>query len=270
MDQPLPRAWFIIGLNNWLAALHALAVRGILTRFSGGLSGYIWAVLIPVSWIAGITLFFEFLGRAAPMSVPLPIFVATGMLPYLIVRQIVTAMLRAERVHRHLITATLARAQDVLTATAVVEAVNAVFLIASIIAIVAAISAIVWPDTVLTVLIAFGLAWALGVSIGRFAAIIARFTDVVIRVVPIVLRPFFWISGIFFISSELPEPVANWLWWNPLLHIIEFLRHGWFGGANSDFVDLRVPVFCCFAFYFASLLLEQAGLKPDRRARTLA
>ena len=246
----------LLGVFNWLSLLHTLIVRDMRTRFAGDAIGFAWAVIIPVSWIVAITLFFGYLGRSAPIDADLAVFVATGMLPYLVFRGHVTQMLRCLRAQRHLIGMGPAEAEDIFTATSLLEAMVAALVSATVLAATSLYAEIPMPFDPLGVLLALMLAWALGASFGRLAAILALWSGSVIRVVPILLRPFFWISGIFFVASELPGDIAALLWWNPLLHVSELLRSAWFIGMESDFADARIPLIVILGCYLSSRLAE--------------
>ena len=233
------------------------------TRYAGGAFGYGWAIIIPAAWILAITSFFHWIGRTSPIATDLPIFVATGMLPYLGFRQAITAMSRAIRADRHLLVQGPARPEDIFTATALVEGLNMLIVAACVLTLLTATSHVPMPANPLMALFGLALAWALGVSLGRLAALIALMSDSARRLIPILLRPFFWISGIFFVAAELPHAVAAWLWWNPLLHITEILRTGFFGGVQSQFADPAVPAAAIAIAYFGSRALELLPITAD-------
>jgi capsular polysaccharide transport system permease protein len=268
MDQTLPKGWFLKGILTWMSVIGSLTVYAMSTRFSGGARNYIWAVVIPVSWIVAITIFFGLIGRMAPLPVPLEIFIATGMLPYLIFRQIVTSMLRCERAHRHLIIARLGTSDDIFNAAAMLEAVSAVLITIVTLVFVSLLSPLPRPESLLMVIAGFTLAWALGVSFGRFCAVLARHFLTIPRLVPILLRPLFWISGIFFLASELPTPIANILWWNPLLHCIEILRDGYFASFHASTTSVFVPLAYIAVFYFGAKLID-AGVYSSSNTAVL-
>lgn len=231
-----------MGMLNWLSMVAALLRRDMATRFAGDAVGYAWAVITPMTWILAIALFFDWLGRTAPIDADLPVFLATGMLPYLLFRSHVTSLMRVERSARHLVTMGPARPEDIFTATSLLEGLNALFIPAAVLTATAFIGHVPLPHDPLLVLFALSLAWGLGASIGRLAAVLNRFSPAVGRILPILLRPFFWISGIFFIAAELPAEIAAALWWNPVLHVTELLRAGWFLGFESGLATATVPL----------------------------
>lgn len=235
--------------------VHALIARGILTRFSGGLRGYIWVILTPVTWILAIAVFFVFLGRSAPIHVNLPAFLATGMLPYLIFRQTITAMMRAEAQSRHVLVARMASTEQVFAATALLEAINAIFLTIIVLGAVAIVFGLPRVENPLLAGLALSLAWLLGAALGRLLAELCKIMPDTARTAPILLRPFFWISGIFFLAQELPPIIGSWLWWNPLLHIVEMSRDGFFINHSSRFVALEIPLIAIVALGAGAMFL---------------
>ena len=257
------RTGFFAGLMNWTACIKALVVRDIKTRFSGGTLGYGWAVIIPVAWIIAIATFFHWIGRQSPIATDLPVFVATGMLPYLVFRQVISTMMRVCRNERHLLTLGPSEPEDLFTAAGISEAINMVLVIAVIAALMTAVSVVPMPGDPMGVVAALALGWALGLAVGRLAAVAAAISDFAQRLVPILLRPFFWISGIFFVAAELPPEIAQYLWWNPLLHVVELLRSAYFGNFDSQIADPIVPVVAIFVCYLSSRMLERSSLVGD-------
>lgn len=254
--RPSPLSNLGRGFFNWLSLLSGLIRRDMQTRYAGGALGYAWAIIIPAAWILAITSFFHWIGRSSPIGTDLPIFVATGMMPYLAFRQAITSMNRGIRAERHLLVFGPARPEDLFTATAIAEALNTLLVVACILSLLAATSLVPAPGNALQAIFGLSLAWALGVSTGRIAALLSLLSDTARRLLPIILRPFFWVSGIFFVAAELPTQIAGWLWWNPLLHITEILRSGYFAGFESTMANPLVPLIAIGAMYFGSRALE--------------
>ena len=70
------------------------------------------------------------------------------------------------------------------------------------------------------------LAWALGVGYAYLFAVLGRVHATFNELGTVLLRPAFFVSGIFFTANELPDTMLNVLWWNPLLHAVEVARDG--------------------------------------------
>lgn len=239
----------------------ALMERERQTRFSGGVVGAYWAYLTPVAWIGFVVLLFHLLGRSPPIYVAPAIFVATGVLPYIAFRQTVTSLTRAVAAHRYLLYLGPVSLHDILLATMLLEAMN--FLVSAILifGIVTLAFDVKLPHDPGLVLMGLGLAWMLACGLGRLIAVIAMVSDSFARAVPILLRPLFWVSGIFYTATELSGPLRELLWYSPLLHATEILREGYFLGYQSPVAQPWFVVFLATILYLASFPIAGAILR---------
>ena len=73
----------------------------------------------------------------------------------------------------------------------------------------------------------------------------------------IIHRPLFFISGIFFIPSLLPERVLDFLKWNPVLHTIEWVRHAYYPNYDSRVLDINYLLSFSISLIFIGLFLER-------------
>ncbi len=257
-------------MNHSAAALpqrvFALMVRERLTRFAGGKLGPAWALLTPVAWIAFVVILFRALGRTPPIHVGPEIFVATGVLPYISFRQAITSMAQAYPAHRYLRYVRPVSINDILLATIALEALNFIVAAVVIFSFVTLLFGAALPSEPATVALGFGLAWAMAAGVGRLVAVLGVLSDSFARVVPIVLRPLFWVSGIFYTATELPLAVQNALWFSPLLHVTEIIRSGYFAGYTSPVANLWVPIAAAAIFFLISVPIEHLA-QSKRRAR---
>jgi capsular polysaccharide transport system permease protein len=227
------------------------------TRFAGGLFGYLWAYITPSVWIAFIVGLFWALDRTAPIHVGLEIFVATGVLPYVFFRQTVTSMSRTLSAQRYMLYFRTVTQDDILWATMLLEGFNLMLSAVLIFGAVTVIFGSGLPSSGPGVMFGLGLAWMLGCGFGRFVAYGGQLSDTFARMVPLVLRPFFWLSGIFYVAAELPGRIQDILWFSPFLHVTEIIREAYFLGFTSNFADVWYPFVIAAGFYLASIPLER-------------
>jgi len=244
----------------------ALIRRERATRFSGGAIGYLWAYLTPVVFIGFIVVAFHFLQRQPPIYVSTELFVATGILPYLLFRQTLAAMARTVISNRYLLYFSPVTTTDLLLATALLELLNVIVTVVLIFSLIMIFLGGNMPANTLGVINGFVLAWAIGVGVGRFVAVLGQWSDTFARMVPLLLRPMFWISGIFYTATELPNSGIQILWYNPLFHAIELVREGFFLGYESPISSAWYPASFALVFYLMSLVLERYVV-DTRRAR---
>lgn len=245
--------------------MNALIFREWMTRYSDGWIGPFWAQVTPIIWIAFLTLLFDFLDRKPPINVPTTIFIAAGVLPYLTFRQTITSMSRTLIANRYLRYIRPTNSNEILMATSLVETLNLVVTAVLIFASLAYLENGFLPANLTEVMIGFALVLSLAVAVGRLTAIFGLYSDSFARFVPIALRPFFWISAIFYTATELPQSYQNTLWYNPLFHITEIVREGFFLGYHSPVATIWYPIFftCCLLLFEApaNLIVQKIGKK---------
>ncbi len=246
------------GAWNWASTIHTIMLREVRCRFAGDPLGYAWTFLVPLLWIGTLMFFFTLLGRTPAIPVDTPAFIATGVVPYVLFRYTITSMSRVASTHRHLIHFGGVRVSDLLFAAALLEVLNAIVIFVMIWML---ISVIFGPTPIhnpLEFINGLLLTAVFGTAIGRFAAILGMVSETAKRMVPVVLRPMFWISGIFFTVPELPSTLLPYLQWNPLLHAIEITRSGVFLDYTSDFANMAVPLGVSAVFLMASYVMQTA------------
>ncbi len=246
------------GAWNWANTIHTIMLREVRCRFAGDPLGYAWTFLVPLLWIGTLMFFFTLLGRTPAIPVDTPTFIATGVVPYVLFRYTITSMNRVASTHRHLVHFGNVRVSDLLFAAALLELQNAIIIFAIIWML---ISVIFDPSTVhnpLEFINGLLLTAIFGTSVGRFSAILGMISETAKRMIPVVLRPMFWISGIFFTAPELPSTLLPYLRWNPLLHAIEVTRSGAFLDYTSTFANMAVPLGVSAIFLMASYLMQAA------------
>jgi len=173
-------------------------------------------------------------------------------------RYTISAMARALSTHRHMVHFAGVRMSDVLFAAALLELLNALLVFVFVwLLIIAVFGSTPIHDPLQTFEGVLVTAFT-GASFGRLTAILGLLSETTKRLVPILVRPLFWVSGVFFTVSELPDALRPYLYWNPLLHAVEIMRSGVFLDYESDFYDIRVPLLMSALFLIASRGLQLA------------
>lgn len=236
--------------------IRILLEREIRTRFSAGKVGYIWTYITPVIWIGFVVLLFWALDRSPPIYVGPEVFVATGILPYMSFRQSVSSLARSIPAQRYMRYIQPVGNNDILTATMLLEGHNVLITSFIIFGGIIVLFGAPLPVSTINLIVSLGLAWLLGSGMGRFIAAIGLISDSFARSVPLLLRPLFWLSGIFYTATELPSEMQDLLWYSPLLHITELTREAYFLGYESPVADLWYPIAVAAMFFLASIPIE--------------
>jgi len=78
-------------------------------------------------------------------------------------------------------------------------------------------------------------------------------------------RPLYFISGVFFTADFLAPEVYAAIDFNPLIHIIEWFRSGFFPSFQSDLYDPNYAVSVCVIIFTIGLTIERLNSRKARQ-----
>jgi capsular polysaccharide transport system permease protein len=204
----------------------ALARREVQSRFGHIALGYAWTYVAPLVWIAATYFAFYLFGRTSPVYTDIITFIISGLIPYAAFRYVISAINRVPGTTRGLLIFPSVTVEHGVAAMALIEYVN-VFVIFAVIAV---INYLVFGngelDNPLVFVEGVTLAWGLGVSYGYLFIALGAINPTFHSIGPILLRPSYFISGVFFTANELPGRVLSLFALNPILHAVEIARSG--------------------------------------------
>lgn len=209
-------------------------LRELKTRFGSYRLSYFWALFEPISHILILALIFGYvLGRTMP-GIDYPLFLTTGIMPWLLFSNMITRGMGAVDANRALFNYRQLKPFDTLVARMILEAV--IILVAY-----AVLLIIAWwigfeftiheplrfiLSLFLLFLVAFGLVMPL--------CFLNTVSPEAGKVVPLILRPLYFVSGIFFSLSMIPKQYHAYLVWNPVLDAVELSRSAIFPGYDYN------------------------------------
>ncbi len=248
------------------SVVFALFVRELKTRFGGRWLGAFWVLLEPLAHLAVMLLLFGFVrGRILP-GVEFPVFLVTGLVPFLMFRNLALRGMLAIDANRGLFGYRQVKPLDPLLSRAILEIAlySAVYL--------ATLGALGWlgfqviPESPLQLMAMSALLIASGFGLGVLFAVLTDDLPNARSLIGLVFLPLYLVSGIIFPISAVPSELLPWLLWNPVLHAIEILR-------GHFFPQYRVlpDVSTTYVLAFSLLVLALAmGLYRLRRQSLLA
>jgi len=238
--------------------LHALILRELKARYGNRRLGFLWALIEPLVFISIFVAGFQLIGRTSQSGVEAPLFFVAGFSPFFMFRDVYAEIAGGAKGHQSLLMFPQVTRMDILISKVIVNgAVSAsVFLVLMI-----GLRAMGFTfelDNPLGVLVGFGLMIALGFGTGLvLGALSIRYEFVSTLSSPLLGRPLFLTSGLFFSASMLPPNVRDIFLYNPLLHCIEYIRTSLFEAFDSRYVDLTyVSVFVLIQVSFGLMLLN--------------
>ena len=197
------------GLQAQLQVIHALVLRESRTRYGAHQLGYIWALLEPLLWVLTFYGIFYFTSRHIHYGMDIVSFITTGIIPYQMFRETMSQSQTAIKANTSLLFYPQVHPLDLVIARVSLEVVTLVTVFVIIMGTHSLYLGELHIDNLLAVMSGLLLASLLGASIGLFFNALTVYTKLIDRVVPILMRPLFFISGLFFTVNELPEKARD-------------------------------------------------------------
>ena len=248
------------GALTQVHVVFAVLLRETKTRFGDNQLGYLWAFLQQGLMIGMFAGFFSVFGRIAPPGMSMIAFLTTGMVPFWLFRETTQRCMSAVDSNRGLLFYPQVRPLDLVIARAVLEAVTYLGVMTLFMGGLALYEGPPHIESLLRTFMGLGLASGLGASLGLVCCSISVFTPTFERLFPSVLRIVFWFSAVFHPVETLPKAMHDIIILNPVAHVLELVRSGWFPGYDARSAD---------PFYVLGwiLVLSFFGLSIERMAR---
>ena len=207
------------------AVWYALFVRELKTRFGGFRLGYFWAIAEPLSHILVLSFLFTAIGNSGYYGVPFPVFFGTGILSFFVFQKVVLTSQNSISVNKGLFVYRQVKPFDSILVRAFIEFLILLF----------TITILAWigswffgyttaPFDLLRALMIIVIIFCFGLGLGCFTAVLGELSPETSKFVPILMRPLYFVSGIFFPLEAMPQQFQEILLWNPLLHGVEQFR----------------------------------------------
>ncbi len=232
-------------------------MREVRTRFGRNHAGYLWVLAEPVFWIATFAGIRYAMGAKPPSGMDMISFLVTGITVFILFRSTLTHSMASIVGNRPLLYYPQVRPLDIALARSLLEAAALVIVFVVLLVVNGLYRGELRVDNILQVSSGLLLAWLLGSGLGLFFMGLNVYSPAVERIVPIVMRPMLFLSGVFFTVGELPQELARILLFNPVLHVVELVRDGWFREFHSDYVNLGYVLAWIFVFGYLGLLFER-------------
>jgi capsular polysaccharide transport system permease protein len=238
----------------------ALLLREIRTRFGVNRLGYLWALVEPILHVSIFVVIFSLLERSSPIGKDTALFLATGVLPWLLFDHVADRTLKATDANRALLSYPQVTPIDLVAARVLLE-IATLLLVFVLFGLGCFLMREPFTiDSPLAVLAAFLCLGLFAAGMGLIAAAITAVFPSFAPSFGMAKRLLYFVSGIFFIPDRLPPVARDVLQFNPILHCIEWLRSAFFVGFESHFAD---PSFAVAAALTALCL----GLAAERAVR---
>jgi capsular polysaccharide transport system permease protein len=214
------------GLRIQINVLRALIYREFIGRASLVKFGYLGILIEPLGVMAiFLTIFTVIRTRGASEELGVLLFLITGIVIYTLFNAIAIRSMNSMDANESLFFYRQVQPIDTVYSRTIVEVViySVVFIILVIIAYLIRESFIMSDFALL--IVSFILISIFSMGIGIFLMIATFRYEWVKSVVQFLLRPLWFISGVFFSLNDIPQNIRPYLSWNPILQSIELARH---------------------------------------------
>lgn len=235
-------------------------LRDMRTRFGRTFFGYVIMVMWPLTHLLLLTSIYILARRAVLVGTSAPVFFGTGILPYILCLYPARMTMMSLTQNAPLLYFPIVKSFDVIAARGFLEVITA-FWVTAIFCLVLYIFGVdimpIYPEEALlaifsTVYLAF--------SIGFLAAVLFKLMRAWAMVQIGLLILMYFTSGALIVPSSLPNSIQTFIWFNPLLHSVEWLRSAYYDGYSYGQLSRS------YLLGFATLLMF-SGLLAERAAR---
>ena len=223
-------------------SISALILREMSATYGRSPGGYAWMILEPALGITLLTMIFSAGFKNPSLGTNFAMFYATGLVPFQMYATISSSLSTAVKASKSLLAYPGVTFFDTLIARLLLSVLTQALVSYLVIT---TIRIMYEPQTVLRfgiILEGYGLLIFFSVAVGLINGFLFMRYDLWARVWSIITRPLLFISGIIFLWENIPEPYQSWLWWNPLVHCIAWIRSGFYVGYDVPFAS---PLYVC-------------------------
>lgn len=242
-----------------LDVIFALLVREMKVRFGSSRLGYFWAIADPAAQILLFTVVFSVTSRGAISGLDIPVFIMTGVFPFSIFSKLATSLATGIQANRALFVYRQIEPIDPIFTRFLIEV--AVYVVTFFVLLVcfAWFGYEIFPSNVLKVLAVNALLLMLGFGVGLSLCSATLYTQEAAKIIPLIIRPMFFISGVFFSTTLIPVKYWHYLSWNPILHLIELHRMAFSDTYYTAFASWSYPFTISIFTLFLGLLLYRVN-----------
>jgi capsular polysaccharide transport system permease protein len=194
-------------------------------------------------------------------SMEFTVYFVTGLIPYFFFQKLVFRLLDGVDANRGLFNYRQVKPMDALMARAAVEGLLYVVVYSVTLVVLGWGGLEVVPDLPLQVIMVNGLTGVFGASMGLLFAVLGHDRHRLRSTIRLSFLPLYFASGVILRLDLLPQHVVDLLLWNPLIHLVELSRHGFYARYPTP---AGVNIYYPFAWTLVSAALGLSLYRVNR------
>lgn len=242
------------GVEIQRAVVKALFLRETRTRFGKYRLSYLWAILSPSAHLIVMLFIFGYVMHRTMPDISFPIFLVNGIIPYFIFSDIAVRSLKAIEANKGLFNYRPVKPIDTIIARALLETMIYIMVYAVMMGVLWLVGEKFSLTHMLLLICTWFLLVILSCGIGLIFMIIGSLYPESEKFLPIIIKPFYFISCVMFPLHAVPKDYWPYLLWNPLVHVVELSREAVVENYISDGVELSYLAFCSLVVFFVGLV----------------
>lgn len=243
------------GLEVQQAAVKALFLREIKTRFGKYRLGYLWAILEPAAHLLILLTIFGFIMHRTMPDISFPVFLLNGIIPYFLFSNIAIRSVGAIEANQGLFNYRPVRPIDTIIARALLETVIYAFVYILLMTVVGFAGETFSISGFINLVVTWSLLVLLSCGIGLIFMVLGKTFPETEKFLPILIKPLYFISCVMFPLHSIPKEYWPYLLWNPLIHAVELSREAVVSGYISEGVSLNYLAMFTLITLFIGLAL---------------
>lgn len=220
----------------------ALILREMQTTYGRSPGGYLWALLEPIGGIFLLTVVFSVGFQSPPIGTDFAPFYASGLIPFFLFISVSAKMAQSLQFSRQLLAYPSVTFVDALIGRLIVNTMTQLLVGYIIFTGVLFIYDTQGAIDLSAITLSFALVTLLAAGIGTLNCFLTMCFPVWINVWSILTRPLFLLSCIIFLFETIPQPYRDWLWYNPLVHVVAIMRGGFYSNYDYSYVSVTYVI----------------------------
>lgn len=243
----------------------ALMLRETHTIYGDAKLGYLWVIIQSMFGIAVFWGMREFMNASDPHGMPVAVYLILGFGVWEVVSSSINKCMSAVRSNQALLTFPQVTELDVMIGRVLVIYVTQIVVTISLLAVAFSLSLTVDVYSPGLLYICLFLIPAFGLGMGLLLSSFAVFIPSLERIVPLVMRLLFFASGIFFSANIFSKDIADIMYLNPILQLVELTRCAMSYSYPRDGLSLMYVTVITLIVLSLGLLLERYVRKRRER-----
>lgn len=202
------------------------------------LLGYLWQIVAPAVGILVTSAILDAFFRDPPMGTSFALFVASGMLPYAFFMEVSSNVGAAVRFSRQLLNYPNVTFMHALLARFILLVMTKLVVYVVVLAAIVHIYDLSPYFDYGSIGTALALAFFAGFALGAFNCLLLCFIPLWDRIWALITRPLFLFSAVIYPFDSVPLPYRDWLWWNPIIHMVGLMRRGIYPTYEAAYVSV--------------------------------